>query len=169
MNAHFRSTWNFCHLYVIISAVVRVVWRRFCGGLDWPGPELEEDALCSETPDEDALIRSRRWILLSIQQTKGISAYQGNLTGGRLTGSKRLFLYRTGPCILLQTKFAPPLSPSVLLAKEISASIVLSTNAATAHEVAKVQPETRMRSSIRSTPSLFSCVQANQLATWSRM
>ena len=87
---------------------------------------------------------------------------------GRLTMSKRLLLllYRTGPCILLQIKLAPPLSPSVVLAKEISASIVLSTNAATAHEVAKVQPETRMSSSIRSTPCLLSCVQVNQLATW---
>src|SRR6266852_8368109 len=68
MKTHFRNTWNFCHLYLIIATVVRVVWKRFCGGLDWPGPE--KDALCSETPDEDALIRSCRWILLSIQQRK---------------------------------------------------------------------------------------------------
>jgi hypothetical protein len=40
--------------------------------LDWPGPE--EDALCSETPDEDALIRSRWWILLSIQQRESVHA-----------------------------------------------------------------------------------------------
>jgi hypothetical protein len=80
MKTHFRNTCNFCHLYLILSAVVRVIWRRFCGSSDWPGPE--EDALCSETPDEDALIRSRWWILLSIQQTKGISACQGELTGG---------------------------------------------------------------------------------------
>jgi hypothetical protein len=56
MKTHSRNTWNFCHLYLIVSAVVRVVWTRFCGSLDWPSPE--EDALCSETPDEDALIRS---------------------------------------------------------------------------------------------------------------
>jgi hypothetical protein len=65
MKTHIRNTWNFCHLYLTVAAVVRVVWRRFCGGLDWPGPE--EDALCSETSDEDALIRSRWWIFLSIQ------------------------------------------------------------------------------------------------------
>jgi hypothetical protein len=71
MKTHLRNTWNFCRLYLIVFAVVRVVWKGFCGSSNWPGPE--EDALCSETPDEDALIRSpsRWWILLSIQQTKG--------------------------------------------------------------------------------------------------
>jgi hypothetical protein len=34
--------------------------------------------------------------------------------------------------------------------------MVLSTNAAAAHEVTKVQPETRIRSSMRWTPSLLS-------------
>ena len=75
MKAHFRSTRNLCHLYLLVSAVVRVVWRRFCGSLDWPGPE--KDALCSETPDEDALIpviRSRWWILLFIQQRESVHA-----------------------------------------------------------------------------------------------
>lgn len=42
MKTHFRNTWNFCNLYLVAAAVVRVVWRRFCGGLDWSGPE--EDA-----------------------------------------------------------------------------------------------------------------------------
>ena len=54
---HLGNTWNFCHLYLIVVAVVRVVLSRFCGGFDRPGPE--ENTLCSETPDEDALIRSR--------------------------------------------------------------------------------------------------------------
>ena len=30
----------------------------------------EKDALCSETPDKDALIRKHGWVLLSIQQQK---------------------------------------------------------------------------------------------------
>ena len=73
MKSHFRKFWDFCHLYLIVAVVVRVVWSSFCGSFDWPGPE--EDTLCSETPDEDALIRSRWWILLSEQMesvhTKG--------------------------------------------------------------------------------------------------
>jgi hypothetical protein len=72
METHFENTWNFCHLYLIVPVVIRVVWRSFCGSLDWPGPE--EDALCSETPDEDALIQSRWWIYLFIQQRKSVHA-----------------------------------------------------------------------------------------------
>ena len=67
---HFRNTRNFCYLYLTVSAVVWVVWRRFCSSLDLPGPE--EDAFCSVTPDEYALIRGRRWILLSIQQRESV-------------------------------------------------------------------------------------------------
>ena len=72
IKTHIRNTWNFCHLYLIVTAVVGVVWKRFCGSLEWPGPE--EDALCSETPDEDALIRSRWWISLSIRQRESVHA-----------------------------------------------------------------------------------------------
>jgi hypothetical protein len=72
IKTHVRNTWNLCHLYLIVTAVIRVVWRRFCSSLEWPGPK--EDALCSETPDEDALIRSRWWILLSIQQGESVYA-----------------------------------------------------------------------------------------------
>ena len=72
IKTHIRNTWNFCHLYLIVTAVVGVVWKRFCGGLEWPGPE--EDALCSKTPDEDALIRSRWWISLSIRQRESVHA-----------------------------------------------------------------------------------------------
>ena len=72
MKTHFRNTWNFCHMYLVVSAVVRIVWRRFCGSFDWPGPE--ENTLCSKAPDEDALIRSRWWILLSIQQRESVHA-----------------------------------------------------------------------------------------------
>lgn len=72
IKTHFRNTRNFCYLYLIVSAVVRVVWRRFCGSLHWPGPE--KDALCSETPYEDALVRSRWWVLLSMQQRQSARA-----------------------------------------------------------------------------------------------
>jgi hypothetical protein len=72
MKIHIRDTWNFYHLYLIVAAVVRVVWKSFCGSLNGPGPE--EDAFCSETLDEDALIRSLWWILLSIQQRGSVHA-----------------------------------------------------------------------------------------------
>lgn len=77
IETHFRNTWDFCHLYLIVTAVLRVVWRRFCCSLHWPGPE--EDAFCSETPYEDALIRSRRWVLLSIQQMQSAHAKESKL------------------------------------------------------------------------------------------
>ena len=80
MRIHLGNTWNFCHVYLIVAAVVRVVWSSFCGSLDWPGPE--EDALCSETPDGDALIRSRWWILLSIQQRESVHVKEKTLDGG---------------------------------------------------------------------------------------
>jgi hypothetical protein len=44
-------------MYVTVSAVVRVVRKRFCRSSEWFNPE--EDALCSEALDKDALIRSR--------------------------------------------------------------------------------------------------------------
>jgi hypothetical protein len=72
MKTYFRNTWNLCHLYLIVTTVVRVVWRRFCGSLDGPGPK--EDALCSETPNEDALIRNHWWISLSIQRRESVHA-----------------------------------------------------------------------------------------------
>ena len=72
MKTHFWYTWVFRHLYLIVPVVIRVIWRSFCGSVDWPGPE--EDAFCSKTPDEDALIRSRWWITLSIQRRESVHA-----------------------------------------------------------------------------------------------
>jgi hypothetical protein len=63
---YFLNSWSLCHLYLIASAVVRVIRKGFCCSTDVFDPK--ESALCSESPDEDALIRSRG--LLSIQQRK---------------------------------------------------------------------------------------------------
>jgi hypothetical protein len=87
---------------------------------------------------------------------------------GERTGSILLSWYSTDPLVLPQTKHSAPLL-SVLLAREIFASIVLYTNAAAAHEETKVQPETRIRSSMRSMPCWFFWAQLNQLTTLSRM
>jgi hypothetical protein len=43
-------------MYVTVTAVVRVVRKGFCRSSESCDPE--EDALCSETLDKDALIRS---------------------------------------------------------------------------------------------------------------
>ena len=56
---YFRCTWNSCHLYVIVSVIVRVVWTGFCSGTEVFDPE--ESALCSEALDKDTLILSR-WV-----------------------------------------------------------------------------------------------------------
>ena len=64
---YFRSTWNSCHLNVIVSVIVRVVWTGFCSGTEVFDPE--ESALCSEALDKDTLIQSR-WVYLSIRQRK---------------------------------------------------------------------------------------------------
>ena len=77
---YFRSTRNSCHLYLIVSAIVRVVWKGFCSSSNRSGPE--EDALCSETPDEDALIRDHGWILLYHATKKKVSACRGNVGWG---------------------------------------------------------------------------------------
>jgi hypothetical protein len=63
---YFWTIRNSSYLDLIVSAVVRVVRAGFCCSLHWFGPE--EDALCAEAPDKDALIRSRGWILLFIQE-----------------------------------------------------------------------------------------------------
>jgi hypothetical protein len=63
---YFLTFRNSTHLDLIVSAVVRVVGARFCRRPHWFGPE--EDVLCTEAPDEDALIRNRGGILLFIQK-----------------------------------------------------------------------------------------------------
>ena len=66
--AYSRSTWDSYHLYLVISAIVRVVRKGFCCSTD--AFEPEEFALCSEALDEYTLIRSRGWIFLAIQAKK---------------------------------------------------------------------------------------------------
>ena len=73
---YFRSIRNSCGWYLIVSAIVRVVWKGLSSSSDRSGPE--EDALCSETSDEDALIRGHGWILLYIA-TKKKSAHAVNV------------------------------------------------------------------------------------------
>ena len=65
---YFRNTRDSCHLYLIVPGVVRVVRTGFCCSTEVFDPE--EAALCSEAPNEDALIQSRGWILLPIHQKK---------------------------------------------------------------------------------------------------
>lgn len=63
---YFWTIRNSGYLDLIVSTVVRIVRAGFCCSPHWFGPE--EDALCTEAPDEDALIRSRGRILLLIQK-----------------------------------------------------------------------------------------------------
>ena len=51
---NFRNICNLNHLYLVVLTVVRVVRKRFCRSPEVFGPE--QDALCSEAFDEDALI-----------------------------------------------------------------------------------------------------------------
>ena len=81
---YFRNTWDSCHLYLIVSGVVRVVRTGFCCSTEVCEPE--EAALCSEALNEDALIRSRGWILLSIQQRQKISTSLGKRSRGNGLG-----------------------------------------------------------------------------------
>ena len=68
INWHGKTTyslraWNLCHLYLIILTVVRVIRKEFCFSPEMFDPE--ESALCSETPDKDALILGQwRYIIL---------------------------------------------------------------------------------------------------------
>jgi hypothetical protein len=50
-----RGVWNSVGLDHIPMTTVRVVRKGFCFSPDGSGPE--EEALCSEAPDEDALTR----------------------------------------------------------------------------------------------------------------
>ena len=61
--AYFLNTWNSCHLYLIILTVVRVVRKGFCCSTDVSGPEGR--ALCSESPNEDALIPGQ-WLFIAL-------------------------------------------------------------------------------------------------------
>jgi hypothetical protein len=70
---YFLSTWRSFHLYLIVSGVVRVVRMGFCCSTEVV--DSVEAALCSEALNEDALIRSREWILLSKQQRKRKNQY----------------------------------------------------------------------------------------------
>jgi hypothetical protein len=60
---YFSSAWNSEHLEPILATVVGVVRKGFCCSPDRFGPE--KDTLCSEAPDEDALIHSWARIYLS--------------------------------------------------------------------------------------------------------
>ena len=60
---YFLNTWNLCHLYLIIPIVVRVVRKGFSCSPKVSFPE--ESALCSESPDEDALIPGQ-WLLIAL-------------------------------------------------------------------------------------------------------
>ena len=42
---YFRNIWDLCHLDLIVSAVVRVVWKGYCTS---NSSVLEEDVLCLE-------------------------------------------------------------------------------------------------------------------------
>jgi hypothetical protein len=50
------NVWNSGRLNLVLMTVVRTVRMAFCCGLD--GFDQGNAALCSEAPDEDALIRS---------------------------------------------------------------------------------------------------------------
>ena len=60
---YFSRVWNSGHLDPILATVVGVVGKGFCCSPDGFGPE--KYTLCSEAPDEDALIHSRARICLS--------------------------------------------------------------------------------------------------------
>ena len=62
-NAYIRDTGDSCHLYFVVSVVVRIVRLGFCCSLD--SSAKEEDALRTKAPNEDALIPSRRFLLPS--------------------------------------------------------------------------------------------------------
>ena len=62
---YFLNTWNLCHLYLIPPTVVGVIRLGFCCSPEVLGPE--ERALCSEAPDEDALIPGQ-WLFIALVQ-----------------------------------------------------------------------------------------------------
>jgi hypothetical protein len=57
------------YLYFIIFTVVRVVRKGFCRGSETSGPE--QDALCSEAFDKDAVSLAWAWTMLLVKQKKG--------------------------------------------------------------------------------------------------
>jgi hypothetical protein len=89
----------------------------FCCSSDSSAPE--KDALCSEAPDEDALVQFV--VDFAFQTTKKISACRANVAWGT-DWVKSTVVIHYGPRILLQTKLVAPPLLSVLLAREISAS-----------------------------------------------
>ena len=65
---YIRNIWNLGYLYLVLLTIVRVVGKRFCCGPELSGPE--QDALCSEALDEDALILSWAWTILLAKQNR---------------------------------------------------------------------------------------------------
>jgi hypothetical protein len=63
-STYFWSVWNLGHLDVIFVIGVGVVRLGFRCSADRDGPE--KASLCSEAPDEDALVTNQGWIVLSI-------------------------------------------------------------------------------------------------------
>ena len=60
---YFLNTWNLCRLYLIIPTVVRVVRKGFCCTPVVSVPDAT--ALCSESPDKDALIPGQ-WLFIAL-------------------------------------------------------------------------------------------------------
>jgi hypothetical protein len=82
--AYFWSIWDFIHLYVFHSIIVRVVRvirivkTGFCCSSNFFGPE--KDTLGSEAPDEDASIPKCGWNILLVKDMKN-QCTASNVTG----------------------------------------------------------------------------------------